>query len=416
VTTSIETAVDVVALMSMLLVAVVRAPLLVEAAVSVVSAGLVLLVGGLGWASARHEVGALIPVVGFLMAILVIAEGCRVEGLFDYLGSVLSTRASGSAYRLLNATFVVAALVTAALSLDATVVLLTPVVLVAARRSRLRARPSVTATAHLANTASTLLPVSNLTNLLALSASGVSFLGFVALMAPVWVSTIAVEYVVLRLYFRRDLVQPGGTPVTEHRPVPRIALVVVVATLGAFVLAGSVHIEEVWAAAAGAAVLAAVSIRSGRLGWSDLWRATNVTFALYVLCLGVVVTALADVGASSLLRHFVPASTGLAALLAIATLGLLAANLLNNLPATLLLLPLVTPLGTVAVLALLIGVNVGSNLTYVGSLANLLWRRALARDGVHPTVLDFHTPGLAVVVPSIATGVVVLWAWNRLVG
>ncbi len=414
--TSIETAVDVVALMSMLLVAVAHAPLLVEAAVSVVSAGLVLLVGGLAWASARHEVGALIPVVGFLMAILVIAEGCRVEGLFDYLGSVLSTRASGSAYRLLNATFLVAALVTAALSLDATVVLLTPVVLVAARRSRLRARPSVTATAHLANTASTLLPVSNLTNLLALSASGVSFLGFVALMAPVWVSTIAVEYVVLRLYFRRDLVQPGGTPVAESRPVPRVALAVVVATLGAFVLAGSVHVEEVWAAAAGAAVLAAVSIRSGRLRWSDLWRAANVTFALYVLCLGVVVTALADVGASSLLRHFVPESTGLAALLAIATLGLLAANLLNNLPATLLLLPLVTPLGTVAVLALLVGVNVGSNLTYVGSLANLLWRRALARDGVHPTVLDFHTPGLAVVVPSIATGVVVLWAWNRLVG
>jgi arsenical pump membrane protein len=416
VTTSIETAVDVVALVSMLLVAVAQAPLLVEAAVSVVSAGLVLLVGGLGWPSARHEVGALIPVVGFLMAILVIAEACRVEGLFDYLGSVLSTRASGSAYRLLNVTFVVAALVTAALSLDATVVLLTPVVLVAARRSRLRARPSVTATAHLANTASTLLPVSNLTNLLALSASGVSFLGFVALMAPVWVTTIAVEYVVLRLYFRRDLVQPGGTAVAEHRPVPRIALLVVVATLGAFVLAGSVHIEEVWAAAAGAAVLAAVSIRRGRLSWADLWRAANVTFALYVLCLGVVVTALADVGATSLLRHFVPASTGLAALLAVATLGLLAANLLNNLPATLLLLPLVTPLGTVAVLALLVGVNVGSNLTYVGSLANLLWRRALARDGVRPTVLDFHTPGLAVVVPSIATGVVVLWAWNRLVG
>jgi arsenical pump membrane protein len=408
--------IDIAALVAMLVVAIAPAGLLVEAAVSVGTVALVLGLGGLDWSSARHEVSSLLPVVGFLMAILVIGEACRAEGLFDYLGNLLSRTAGGSPSRLLAATFVVAATVTAALSLDATVVLLTPVVVVAAREARLRARPSVTATAHLANTASTLLPVSNLTNLLAFSATGVSFLGFVALMAPVWVSTVVVEYVVLRWYFRRDLGQAGANTAGRSRPAPRTALALVAATLAAFVVAGSIHVDEVWAAAAGAAALVAASVHSRRLAPGDAWRAVNVTFALYVLCLGVVVTALADVGAASLLRRFVPGSDGLAALLAIAALGAVAANVLNNLPATLLLLPLVTPLGTVAVLALLIGVNVGSNLTYVGSLANLLWRRALARDGIRPTMLDFHTPGVASVVPCIATGVVVLWAWNHVIG
>jgi arsenical pump membrane protein len=74
------------------------------------------------------------------------------------------------------------------------------------------------------------------------------------------------------------------------------------------------------------------------------------------------------------------------------------------------------PVGTVAVLALLVGVNVGSNLTYVGSLANLLWRRALNRDGHHSGGLDFHLLGLATTLPCVVCDVTVLWAWHRLIG
>ena len=78
-----------------------------------------------------------------------------------------------------------AALTTAVLSLDATVVLLTPIVLVTAARTGVRPRPHVYAAAHLANSASLLLPVSNLTNLLAFAAGGFSFVGFTALLPAV---------------------------------------------------------------------------------------------------------------------------------------------------------------------------------------------------------------------------------------
>src|SRR5207253_9831918 len=124
-------------------------------------------------------------------------------------------RRRGSPRRLLVVVFVIAATVTAALSLDATVVLLTPVVFAAAATLGAPARPAVYACGHLANSASLLLPVSNLTNLLAFAASGLGFLRFSGLMALPWLSVVAVEYLVLRRFFAADL---AGRPVAARVP------------------------------------------------------------------------------------------------------------------------------------------------------------------------------------------------------
>jgi hypothetical protein len=113
--------------------------------------------------------------------------------------------------------FAVASLITAVLSLDATVVLLTPVVFATAARVGARPRPHVYATAHLANSASLLLPVSNLTNLLAFTASGLTFTRFAALMAPAWLAVIGIEYVVFRRFFAADLAAGARPPTPAGR-------------------------------------------------------------------------------------------------------------------------------------------------------------------------------------------------------
>ena len=113
-----------------------------------------------------------------------LAQLCADEGLFTAAGDVVARALPGRTGPLLGGVFVVAALITAVLSLDATVVLLTPVVIATAARVGARPRPHVYACAHLANSASLLLPVSNLTNLLAFTASGLSFTRFAALMSP----------------------------------------------------------------------------------------------------------------------------------------------------------------------------------------------------------------------------------------
>ncbi len=104
---------------------------------------------------------------------------------------------------------------------------------------------------------------------------------------------------------------------------------------------------------------------------------------------------------------------GLNALLAIAVLAAALANLINNLPAVLVLLPLAAPSGPGAVLAVLLGVNIGPNLTYTGSLATLLWRRVLRQHGSGPSLGEFTRLGLLTVPAGLVLAVLALWAALR---
>ena len=155
-----------------------------EAVVAVPAALLVVGAGLLPWRDAVAEIRELGPTVGFLAAVLVLAHLAGEHGVFRYAGAVVARVSGHRPGRLLTAVFAAAALITAVLSLDATVVLLTPVVFATAARIGARPRPHVYASAHLANSASLLLPVSNLTNLLAFAASGLTFLGFAAVDGP----------------------------------------------------------------------------------------------------------------------------------------------------------------------------------------------------------------------------------------
>ena len=114
------------------------------------------------------------------------------------------------------------------LSLDATVVLLTPVVFATAARMRTSPKPHVYACSHLANSASLLLPVSNLTNLLAFHASELSFPRFAALMALPTIAAVGVEWVVFRRFFAIELERPRhrAARCPARRTLPRFALAV----------------------------------------------------------------------------------------------------------------------------------------------------------------------------------------------
>jgi arsenical pump membrane protein len=105
----------------------------------------------------------------------------------------------------------------------------------------------------------------------------------------------------------------------------------------------------------------------------------------------------------------VPGGEGLPALLCVALLGAVAANLVNNLPATLMLVPVAAASGPGVVLAALIGVNVGPNLTYVGSLATLLWRRVLHREDTDVDGGEFLRLAALTVPAGIVVSTVLLW-------
>jgi len=356
-------------------------------------------------------------VVGFLAAVLVLAHFCDVEGLFQACGAWMARRAAGSPGRLLSAVFVLGSVITAVLSLDATVVLLTPVVFVTASRMGVRPKPHIYACAHLSNTASLLLPVSNLTNLLAFTASGLSFTRFAVLMTLPWLVAIGAEYLVFRRFFADDLMTAVPSSDAGKAPeLPLFALVTVGCTLAGFVVASAVGVDPAWVALAGALVLAGRAIVRRRATPLTVVRSAAPAFLAFVLALGIVVRAVVDHGLADALRQVLPDSSGLGTLLGVAALAAVLANLINNLPAVLVLLPLTAPAGPGAVLAVLLGVNIGPNLTYAGSLATLLWRRIAHRHGHDVGLGEFTRLGLLAVPTALVAAVVALWGSLQVVG
>jgi arsenical pump membrane protein len=355
-------------------------------------------------------VSRLAPVVAFLVTILVVSDVCARAGLFEAAAQRVGRWSAGSAVRLFTGVFVLAALVTATLSLDATVVLLTPVVLGAAMARAVPDEPGSYACLRMANSASLLLPVSNLTNLLALPDLHVTFAGFAARTAPVLVAVLVVEYVGLRLLFRDRM--PALRPADTARPaaVEAFPVAVVVLMLAGFAVVSPYGGQPWWVSLAAAIALAAWAIRRGLARPIRVVHAMHPGFAIWVLGLGVVVAGLAQGFLGDVVGNLAPAALGPAGLLGIAVLATVLANLLTNLSATLLLVPIVAPLGTTAVLAALLGLNVGSGLTWTGSLANLLWRRTLSRHGRQPTTAAFHRVSLTLTPLSLLAAVAVLWA------
>ncbi len=397
--------------------AVVRPRGLPEAVAAVPAAALAVALGILPAGRALRELRDLGPTIGFLAAVLVLAELCEREGLFEAAGHWMAGASMGRPVRLLSLVFAVGAAVTVVLSLDATVVLLTPVVFQTAARLRLRPKPQVYACTHLANSASLLLPVSNLTNLLAFRASGLSFVRFGALMWLPWLAAITVEWLALRSFFASDLVGRGTvSPEPRAGGAPRYAVAVLAVTLAGFGVASLLGVEEALVAALGALALAVPAVAGGRAGIADLLRAAALPFLAFVAALGVVVAAVSAAGLGNAVERLVPAGASLPALLAVAATAALLANLVNNLPAILLLLPAVSAAGPGPVLAALVGVNVGPNLTYVGSLATLLWRRALRARDAEPPVGEFLRLGALTVPAALLCATLALWVALRWLG
>jgi arsenical pump membrane protein len=176
-------------------------------------------------------------------------------------------------------------------------------------------------------------------------------------------------------------------------------------TLVGFAVSSAIGVAPVWVAALAALVMTARS----RPRPTEIVLAAQPAFLAFVLALGVIVTAASQHGLSSAVDAVLPHGSGLLALLGVAAVSAVLANLVNNLPATLIVLPVVAASGPGGVLAMLIGVNVGPNVTYVGSLATLLWRRIVHAHDETVDIAEFVRLGALTVVPALLACSVSLW-------
>ncbi len=389
------------------------------AAIGLLAAGLAFVASGLlPYDDASAAVRRILPLLLFLATILVLAELTAAAGVFDVAATRLAIVARGNFAALFVACVAFAAVTTICLNLDTTAVLLTPVMLALARTLRaadrtgpVSALPLAMCTAWLANTASLLLPVSNLTNLLAANRVALSPPSFAARMAPAQAAALLVTAALLWLFYWRrgrrgaDRYEPPG-PFTAGDPwLLRIAALACLFFIAAIL--GGVELGVASAIAAGIVVAAFTVRRRSALRWSLIpWRLPVFVTGLFLVVQTITLHVLGPV--TSML---VSSSGGVAGTFRAASTGAVLANLVNNLPAYVAGEAVIPGANHVQLLGCLIGVNVGPVITPWASLATLLWYERCAAAGVTIPVRRFMATGACLAVAASAASVAaLLWA------
>ncbi len=380
-----------------------------EAVWAVAGAALLVGAGLLAPVDALHGVAKGTDVYLFLIGMMLLAELARLQGLFDWLAAKAARLANGNARRLFGLIYLVGTIVTVFLSNDATAVVLTPAVAAVARTVKAeQPLPYLLICAFIANAASFALPISNPANLVIYGSHMPPLPQWLQCFALPSLLSIVASFVVLRIAHRKALRQAIGTE-GETPPLTtggKVAAGGIVATALALMAASAMDWQlGLPTLLAGALTASCVLIATKTPPWQVLrcisWGVLPLVAGLFVLVQALEKTGLIDMIAQTLqaaARHSeIVTALGAGGLLAVAC------NLMNNLPAGLIAgtavqAAHVSPQITGAVL---VGVDLGPNLSVTGSLATILWLSALRRDGHHVGAWTFLKLGLLVMPPAL---------------
>lgn len=371
-------------------------------------AAVVLVVSGVvPWHAAASAVLDGLDVYAFLIGILTISEVARTHGLFAWLATRIRHIAKGSQRRLFALLYAAGAVVTALLSNDTTVVVLTPAVLAVLAQTDVEPLPYLYACAFVANAASFVLPISNPANLVLFGHDLPALIPWVCAFGAAAVASVLLTYAVIRLGIAGDVRGSFRERHTGDAPSLAIVPAVMVCVSALALLIAAVGGAPVGVAAF-AAALVTVLVCSTRDRAKTLEALRHVTWQVVPLVGGlfVIVAALDRAGAVATLRRSLSLAHAYgfvsSHLLAGAALTI-ASNLLNNLPVGM-LVGVTLHQGsfdpTIAHVAV-VAVDLGPNLSVTGSLATLLWLIVLRRNGIELTAWQFLRTGALVLAPAL---------------
>jgi arsenical pump membrane protein len=391
-----------------------------EAIWAIAAAMIVVIFGLLPWRDALTGVARGTDVYLFLMGMMLLAELARQEGLFDWLAARAARLAKGSASRLFTLVYGVGTVVTVFLSNDATAVVLTPAVAAVVRAAGIKQPlPYLFICAFIANAASFVLPISNPANLVIYGSHMPPLLQWLPRYALASVLSIAATYAVLRLTQRRHLGQPVETDIeVPELTVPaRLTAAGIVLTSIVLLTASALDRQLGLPTFIAGAVTTLVVLWRSQHGPVDTVKDISWGVLPLVAGLFVLVEALEKTGATDALTALLQQLVAQSALLAAWVSGVVLAvgcNLVNNLPAGL-LAGRVVETGNVPEqvrAAVLIGVDLGPNLSVTGSLATILWLSALRRDGLHVGAWTFLKLGAVVMPPALVLALAGAFAFH----
>jgi arsenical pump membrane protein len=358
----------------------------------------------------------------FLIGMMLLSELAREHGVFDWLSSAALKGAHGSCARLFTLVYGVGTLVTIFMSNDATAVVLTPAILAAIRKAKVPPLPYLFACAMIANAASFVLPISNPANLVVFHANMPPLGRWLGSFGVPSILSIAATYVVLRFVFRSEL-SDGAEEGDGAKPLsPKALSPKALSMTGKIVLWGIASMVAVLLTAsaldrdlglptclAAVAITAVVCIKARSNPWNLLKEISWATIAL-VAGLFIMVDAVQSIGALKLTQAALQGVQRLAPAFAALITGFVvgvANNLVNNLPLGLIAgatLQAEHARGLIAN-AVLIGVDLGPNLSVTGSLATILWLIALRKEKLDVSGWDFLKVGAIAMPVALAASI-----------
>jgi arsenical pump membrane protein len=331
----------------------------------------------------------------FLTGMMLISELAREQGVFDWISSVAVRGARGSCSRLFLLVYGVGTLVTIFMSNDATAVVLTPAILAAVRKARVTPLPYLFVCALIANAASFVLPISNPANLVVFR-TGMPPLGtWLAAFGLPSLLSIGVTFVTLRFLFRGELCKSIDSEVEDVTLSGNGKLVLAgLALMIAVLLTASAMKKDLGLPTCLAALIitAVVSIKA-KSNPLSLLREISWGTLLLVAGLFVMVDAVESQGALKVTQQWLAWASGMGQKLGAMVVGFavsIANNIVNNLPLGLVAGGTIQAAHTKGLIAnaVMIGVDLGPNLSVTGSLATILWLLALRKDSAGGEKLD----------------------------
>jgi arsenical pump membrane protein len=375
------------------------------------------------WRDALAAAGKGTDVYFFLVGMMLLSEVARFEGLFDWLAAWAVRHSLGSAKRLFLIVYVVGVIVTVLLSNDATAVVLTPAVYAATRAARVEPLPYLYICAFIANAASFVLPISNPANLVVFGKTMPPLADWLRIFALPSIVAIVATYMALRLTQRRALeleVSKVGdvVPLTKGGALAAFGIAMTaIVLLAASAMGWDLGLPTLISGAVVTAAILATGRQSPLPVLKDIsWSVLPLVAGLFILVEGLnqtgVLPALAQI-----LKQASAASPQATSWIA-GVVTALASNLANNLPIGLIA---ATTSQTAQVPAhvtgaILVGVDLGPNLSITGSLATILWLIALRREGEDVRAWQFLKLGLVVMPPALLLSLLALSATAALSG
>lgn len=383
-----------------------------------ISGGAILLIAArlLPFREARHAVYEGLDVYLFLAGMMILAELARDEGVFHWMADVAARHSGNSPARLFTLIYVTGIVVTAVLSNDATTVVLTPAVLAAVRRVRVEPKPYLLACALIANAAGFIFPISNPANLVVFGRNIPPLVHWLRIFILPSMAAVIVTYFCLRWLSRREL---AGKLAPKVESVS-LSLEGKLALGGLVCAAIALIVSSAMGLPLGLPTCCSAVFAMSVVTWHDrripLRIAKGVSWSILPLVAGlfVIVEAMQKAGLLRMGLNGLKSLSQNAAWMAKGTaafsVGLLS-NGMNNLPVALMSGAAIQNTHSAGLIshAILLGVDLGPNLSVTGSLATILWLIALRRENVEITAWEFFKVGMIVMPLALIAALFFLW-------